>query len=490
MYYDNINIFKICSKLDWLIFCLSIFLTFSSVIYSKLLTKKNLDKDKNLFILDYLVMGRKLTLPLFVATLCSTWYGNIFGVAQISFEHGIYNFITQGIFWYISYLIFALFLAKKVRNSNALTLPNLIENYIGPKSAKLSCILVFIKTIPISLSISLGIFLQMIFTINFYLATFIGVMFIFLYSSFGGLRTIVYSDSIQFVFMYLGVIAVIIFSYFKLGGLDYLQSNLSSNYFKFNSNYSLSYTFVWFFIAITTTFVNPTFYQRCFAAKNYKIARNGILISIFIWFLFDLCITFGGMYAKATIPNADISNGYLTYSLQVLPSGFRGLLLASILATILSTLDSFLFLSSNILFFDIKTNFIKSIKLKHILSIFITTCITFLGAILVDGKIEILWRTFRGYFASCLIMPFILCCTIKYYNNKKSKIVNSNYLDNSFVISSIAGIVTVTIWDLLKLSYIDSFYVGSITTVIALIIYHFKWPKLTNKSRIQLNFYK
>ena len=47
-------------------------------------------------------MGRKLTLPLFIATLVATWYGGIFGVAQIAFENGIYNFVTQGFFWYIS----------------------------------------------------------------------------------------------------------------------------------------------------------------------------------------------------------------------------------------------------------------------------------------------------------------------------------------------------------------------------------------------------
>jgi len=46
---------------------------------------------------------------LFVGTLVATWYGGIFGVTFIAFEKGLYNFLTQGVFWYIAYLIFACF---------------------------------------------------------------------------------------------------------------------------------------------------------------------------------------------------------------------------------------------------------------------------------------------------------------------------------------------------------------------------------------------
>ena len=61
---------------------------------------------------DYFVAGRRLTLPLFVATLVSTWYGGLFGVGELSYNYGIVNWLTQGFFWYLSYLFFALFLAK------------------------------------------------------------------------------------------------------------------------------------------------------------------------------------------------------------------------------------------------------------------------------------------------------------------------------------------------------------------------------------------
>ena len=38
---------------------------------------------------EYLVAGRSLTLPVFVATLVSTWYGGILGVGEFSYRYGV-----------------------------------------------------------------------------------------------------------------------------------------------------------------------------------------------------------------------------------------------------------------------------------------------------------------------------------------------------------------------------------------------------------------
>src|SRR5690606_30270257 len=99
---------------------------------------------------DYLLMGRRLTLPLFVATLVATWYGGIMGVAQIAYQDGVYNFITQGFFWYLTYIIFALFMVKKVREKNPLTLPDLVENHFGKKARFIASIFNFTNMLPIA----------------------------------------------------------------------------------------------------------------------------------------------------------------------------------------------------------------------------------------------------------------------------------------------------------------------------------------------------
>src|SRR5690606_6268093 len=63
--------------------------------------------------------------------------------------------------------------------------------------------------------------------------------------------------------------------------------------------------------------------------------------------------TFGAMYALAVIPEAESATAYLTYSVQLLSTGWKGFFLAGFLATILSTLDSYLFLSGTVAAYDL-----------------------------------------------------------------------------------------------------------------------------------------
>src|SRR3989338_8583433 len=103
---------------------------------------------------SYLLAGRRLTLPLFVGSLVSTWYGGIIGVGEISYTSGIYNWVTQGAFWYVSYIIFALFLAKRLRDSNQYTLPDQLEIFYGKPARKIGLFLNFMNVVPIVYVIS------------------------------------------------------------------------------------------------------------------------------------------------------------------------------------------------------------------------------------------------------------------------------------------------------------------------------------------------
>ena len=113
----SINLSDYLSVLDWTVFIAVLFITFASIFYGQKIKKTS-------GVLETLLMGRKLTLPLFTATLVATWYGGIFGVTKIAFNQGIYNFVTQGAFWYIAYIVFALFMVDKILQSSHSSKPN------------------------------------------------------------------------------------------------------------------------------------------------------------------------------------------------------------------------------------------------------------------------------------------------------------------------------------------------------------------------------
>ena len=341
----SINLSDYLGVLDWTVFIAVLLITFASIFYGQKLKKSS-------GVLETLLMGRRLTLPLFTATLVATWYGGIFGVTKIAFNQGIYNFVTQGAFWYIAYIVFALFMVDKIAPYKAVTLPNLIEKMFEKKVGSLEHSLIFFNVLPISYVISIGLFIQLLFNFSLNESMLIGTGIVLCYSSFGGLRSVVFSDLIQFFVMCLGVASVLLFSIFQFGGFSFLEMNLAPSYFSPTGENSMATTLVWGFIAMSTL-VDPNFYQRCFAAESPKVAKKGILVSTIIWILFDLCTTFGAMYAKAVISEADSNTAYLTYSIQLLPPGLKGFFLAGILATILSTLDSYLFLAGATLSHDL-----------------------------------------------------------------------------------------------------------------------------------------
>lgn len=456
---SKIELINYLSTLDWIIFSIVILATVFAVIYGQI-KKASAEESESESFLDLLIMGRQLTLPLFIGTLVATWYGGIFGVTQISFEKGIYNFVTQGFFWYIAYIIFALFLVDRIAPFKALTLPDLIGKMFGPKSSYLAGVFNFFNVLPIAYTISLGYFIKLLFGFPLLTSMMIGTFFVLLYSLWGGLRAVVFSDFVQFFVMCLGVFLIVVFSVNTFGGLEFLRSSLPSTHFELTGGETLATTFVWGFIALSTL-VDPNFYQRCFAAKDSKTAKKGILLSTFVWFCFDICTTLGGMYAKAVIPEANSGDAYLTYAVQVLPSGIRGFVLAGILATILSTLDSYLFLAGTTLSFDLVPKKFKGKVWLHHIGVLSVAIISIIMAVSFDGNIKKVWKTLGSYSASCLLFPVLF-----------GYLFPGRIKDKHFLFSSLLGVIGVTYWRNTEHSgfaqNIDELYIGLLLTCLGL----------------------
>lgn len=442
------------TTLDWIVIATSLSLTF----FSAYLAYKHRDTSSG--IVDYILMGRRLSLPLFVTTLMASWYGGIFGVTKITFEDGIYNFLIQGVFWYITYIIFALFLVKKIRSFNAVTLPHLVLKMVGPKSAKLSAVFNVLNVVPVTYAISLGIIIQLLTGYSIPVSIGIGVAVAILYSAFGGFRAVVYSDFIQSIFMCVGVALVLVYSISEYSFLPFLKANLPETHFKILGGYPLSSTLVWGFIALSTL-VDPNFYQRCFAAKSEKVASMGILISTFIWMLFDMCTTVGALYAKAVLPEAASKTAYLQYSIELLPSGFRGLFLAAIISTIASTLDSYIFLASTTLSHDLGPEKWKNKSYFHYLNILLVGILAIILALIFSEDIPRVWKTLGSYSAACLLFPILFTYV---YKKKVS--------DTGFFLSALCSAIGISLWEIANPKWlsIDSFYIGLFISISILLL--------------------
>jgi len=302
---------------------------------------------------DYLLAGRSLTLPVFVMTLVSTWYGGILGVGEFSYLYGISNWFVQGVPYYLFAAFFAFLLARKIRATNLYTIPDKLYQSYDTKTAVLGAVLTFILMTPAPYILMLSLFLQMIFGWGMGFSLAVTAVLALSYLYLGGFRSDVATDVLEFILMFVGFAVIIPYAVSHFGGLEFLQAHLPPFHLMWHGGHSPQFIMVWFFIALWTL-VDPAFHQRCYAAKDGATAQRGILVSIFFWFLFDGMTAAAGLYARAALPRLD--EPMLSYPMLaeiVLPPVAKGLFYIGILATIMSTLNTLGFVSAQTLGRDI-----------------------------------------------------------------------------------------------------------------------------------------
>lgn len=295
---------------------------------------------------DYLIGGRALTMPAFVASLVSTWYGGILGVGEYSYLYGISNWLVFGVPYYLWALVFALLLAKRARRTHFISLPDHLGQAYGRGPGLLGAAVVFIMTVPAAYVLMLGDFGRMLLGWPLWLGAAVGAALSIMYLFIGGFRSAIRADLLQFVCMFGGFSLILPFAVNEFGGWAFLKAQLPATHLTAGGGNSWWYLISWYFIA-TATLVEPAFYQRCYAAKDEKTAKRGIFWSIAFWILFDFMTTTTGLYARAALQSLD--NPVMSYpelAARVLPVGILGLFFVGLIATVVSTVDSYMFLSA------------------------------------------------------------------------------------------------------------------------------------------------
>lgn len=362
---------------------------------------------------DYLLMGRKVTLPLFVGTLVSTWYGGILGVGEISYNSGIVNWVTQGFFWYLSYIVFALILSERLRRSAKVTLPDQLDNYYGRGARALGTLFNFLNVIPIVYILSLGLIIKVVFGIPLWQGIVFGSLISIVYTVIAGFYSDVYTDFLQFIIMCTMIPLILIFSVFTFGGYEFLAERLPQSHFSAIGDFTIGEVIVWGFLAMGTL-VDPNFYQRCYAAEKPRIARSGIFLSIGFWLFFDICTTFIGMYARAAMPSlVDAKLSFPLYADAILPIGLKGLFFVGLIATVMSTIDSYCLVGGMTISHDFYRKLLgKERSQEHLIFVsrlgVVMTCVLAMGlALIYNASIKSIWYVVGSITFSALFFPML-----------------------------------------------------------------------------------
>lgn len=357
---------------------------------------------------DFLLAGRRLTLPMFVATLVSSWYGGILGVGEFSYKYGLSQWVVFGIPYYVFALIFAFFLAEKVQKSPTISIPDRLRMVYGSRAGELGAVFTFLMSSPAPYMLMTSVLLGLIFGTSPAVGMALGTLASTLYLIHGGFRSVTATNYLEFVLMYGGFFLILPCAVYKLGGPAFLTSHLPALHLTWHGGNSVQYILVWFFIALWTL-SDPGFHQRCEAAQTPAVARNGILVSVGFWFLFDAMTVTTGLYARAALPELqDASLAYPALAAKVLPTGFLGLFYVGMLATVMSTLVSNAFMSGQTLGRDLLWRLlggdeIRSTRYGLVLAISLATLLAWQIPSVVD-----LWYSLGSVMGPGLLLPLLL----------------------------------------------------------------------------------
>ncbi len=360
---------------------------------------------------DLIVGGRRLTLPAFVASLVATWYGGILGVGEFGYLYGISQWLVFGLPYYVAALLFAWLIARRARALPILTVPDLLGRSFGPRSAFVGALFIFVIALPAAYVLILGTLGEVIFGWPFWLGAVVGSVLAIVYVYLGGFAAVVRTDYLQVTLMFGGfglLVGWLVFTQLDLGSM---LAALPDTHLSPMGGNSPWYIASWYVIALATL-VDPSFYQRVFAARTSRTANRGLIASVGAWVVFDFLTTTAAFYARVLLPDlGDPVAAFPELAAMVLPVGILGLFWLALITTAQSSADSYFFIAASTFSRDIVGRW-RPLSDSQLIAV------TRLGLIVVGILVAILiwlipsvvalWYTIGSIATPALLIPIVL----------------------------------------------------------------------------------
>jgi SSS family solute:Na+ symporter len=243
------------------------------------------------------------------------------------------------------------------------------------------------------------------------------------YTVLGGLKAVVYTDTIQWIVLLLGLsLFGVPFALIKVGGLSQLRAQLPPEFFTL-SNITVKQFINWFFTIVPIWFIAMTLYQRIFACKDVKDAKKAFYIAgILEYPIMAFLGVILGMVSRVFFPGVEAEMGLPMLLRDVLPIGVTGIIISAYFSAIMSTADSCLIASSGNFVNDIiEKYFIKNPTDKQIMKISqIVTLMIGLITIAIAGRfktvLEIILHAY-SFMVAGLLVPTIFAYFTKNRNS-------------------------------------------------------------------------
>lgn len=315
---------------------------------------------------DFLVAGRTLTAPILVGTLLATWIGSgdIFSVADLSYNHGYSSLIGSAGGWIGFTIIY--FIAARVRRFGQFTVPDILEVRYNRWARLLATITTIIAYVTIvSYQFRGGGWVINIISdgkISEQMAMIFMAIFVILYTLTAGMLSVAYLDIINGIIIIGGVFLAIPFLIKSGGGLSIISANVTPRSHPILGNMSLVRAVGYFVPTFLLALANANMYQRFFSAKDSREAKRsvvGFLIGVIILGVAIQSLAVIGSSMFKGLSTNESGRIILLVAHRGVPVFAGCVLMASIVAIVVSTANSFLLVPATNIMRDIIQRFIK-----------------------------------------------------------------------------------------------------------------------------------
>ena len=292
------------------------------------------------------------------------------GVSEYGFRYGLSGW------WYtiangIGVLFLGLLFAKLFRSLETGTVPGIIEKFFGVKARTVSCVILTIVMLAVGLSqmIAAGKLGESLLGIPFWISAIAFAVIFIVYTLAGGMNAVASTNVMHLIVMYVGVIIAMVIAVSRAGGVDAFKNGISAlradNGGSFWNMFTIGGSKVssWIIASLLGACTAQAGLQPVLSSKNARQARKACIITAFVAAPFGFFTATLGMAARVMYENGDLLQGMDVAAAgksalpELMMRGMNpiagGLVLAAILAAVLSTVSPIILASGTMVTRDV-----------------------------------------------------------------------------------------------------------------------------------------
>lgn len=296
---------------------------------------------------DYAVAGRSYGAIVIFATLAASFIGGGFSIgnAERVFRVGIVNIVALWGFSLKEILVARYIAPRMSKYGQAISVGDIMQIHYGATAKVFTGVFGFILCAGIlgAQVGAIGYVFHLFLGIDRFWGILLGCGIVIAYATIGGMRSVIWTDVIQFATLAIGIPLTLYFGVREAGGLAAIREALPAGHLTVPTGpaalVALGSLFLTFLLGETLV---PPYVQRLLIGRDSKQVSRGTFYSGLFSLPFFAVTGLIGIVALALNPTLDPNLAMPYVIQQALPPVLQGIIIAAVIAIIMSSADSFL----------------------------------------------------------------------------------------------------------------------------------------------------